>query len=133
MMKQLYDCRYDSQSDFGHCPTNEICAAREAGLFVEYTIDKTYTNYFDNWFNQMDLMCVPPSKYMTLGSVFYFSAGISGVLLSSFAELHGRKKTIVLFQLISSGAQLLILLTPNYVIRLICFALLGLSQNLKNG
>lgn len=81
----------------------------------------------------MDLMCAPPSKYMALGSVFYFSAGISGVLLSSFADWYGRKKTIVLFQTVSSGAQILILLTPNYIIRLICFALLGLSQNSKNG
>ncbi len=60
-------------------------------------MDATYANYFDNWFNQMDLICVPPSKYMALGSAFYLSAGISGLLLSSFAEKNGRKKTILVF------------------------------------
>ena len=28
LMKQLYDCRYDPASDFTHCPSEEICAAR---------------------------------------------------------------------------------------------------------
>jgi MFS family permease len=95
-------------------------------------MDATYANYFDNWFNQMDLICVPPSKYMALGSVFYLSAGISGILFGGLAESMGRKKTVFTLQAISSAAQLLILFIPNYWIRIACFLVLGTSQ-LKNG
>jgi MFS family permease len=94
---------------------------------VEYTIDVTYANYFDNWFNQMDLICVPPSKYMALGSAFYLSAGISGIIFGRVAESMGRKKTVFILQTISSASQLLILFIPNYWLRIACFFVLGLS------
>jgi MFS family permease len=131
-MKQLYDCRYDANSDFKHCPTDQICAAREAGLFVEYTIDKTYPNYFDNWFNQMDLMCVPPSRYMAIGSVLFFFAGVAGLTLYGLADKFGKKKVIVCCQTMSSLAQLIAIYWPNYWMRLACFAVIGICQ-LKNG
>jgi hypothetical protein len=132
LMKQLYDCRYDPSKDFQHCPSDEICAAREAGQFVDYTIDTSYANYFDNWFNQMDLMCVPRSKYMALGSAFFMCAGFSGILLGGFAERLGRKKTVFTLQAFSSVAQLIILFCSDYWVRLACFFVIGTCQ-LKNG
>jgi len=90
-------------------------------------MDGTYANYFDNWFNQMDLVCVPPSKYMALGSVFFICTGVSGILFGRVAESMGRKRTVFTLQTISSAAQLLILFFPNYWVRIACFLVLGLS------
>ena len=95
LMKQAYDCRFDPNGDFAHCTSQEICEATRVGAFVEYQIDKTSPNYFENWFHEMDLLCFPSSKIMAFGTVWCLSAGVTGVVCSNLAERVGRWKTIV--------------------------------------
>ena len=75
----------------------------------------------------MDLMCEPPQKYMAMGSVFLACAGISGLVLSAFVDRVGRKRTIITFQALSSLAHILIIACPSYPVRLVCFAIMGMS------
>lgn len=132
LMKQLYDCRYNTTDEFMHCSTADICAAKASNIFVEYQIDTTDHNYFENWYDQLDLLCSPTSEVMMFSSVFFFAAGTGGILLASLAERLGRKKTITIFQSISTAAQLVAIFVPNYWIRIFACALMGIS-NIKNG
>lgn len=127
VMKQIYDCRFNPEEAFASCSTESICAARQSGDFVEYQIDTTYENYFDNWYHQMDLMCETPQKYMAMGSVFLACAGVSGLILSAFVDRIGRKRTIMIFQALSSLAHVLIIASPSFPVRLVCFAIMGMS------
>lgn len=80
----------------------------------------------------MDLLCQPTSKIMAFGSFYFICAGISGSLLSSFAESSGRRKTILIAQAVAILAQFVLLFCPNYLIRLLASGILGLCQ-VKNG
>ena len=64
--------------------------------------------------------------------VFLACAGISGLVLSGLVDSFGRRKSILTFQTISNFAHVMILFSSNYTVRLLCFALMGISQ-VKNG
>jgi Major Facilitator Superfamily len=36
LAKQIYDCRFDSDSVFESCSTEQICEAKHSARFVEY-------------------------------------------------------------------------------------------------
>ena len=69
--------------------------AREKGEFVDYEIDQNYENYFNNWYHEMDLMCMAPVKYLSFQTFFLITMGVSGVVLNWVPEVHGRKKTLI--------------------------------------
>lgn len=125
-MRQLYNCRFDADSALQSCTTESICEARQNGAFVEYEIDTTNINYFNNWYHQMDLMCMSQSQIFAFGSVFFVCAGISGSAFSALAEISGRRKTILYAQGVSIISQLILLFCPGYYIRLIASGLCGL-------
>jgi MFS family permease len=131
-MKQSYDCRFDPSNDFRHCSTQEICAAKDISGFVEYKIDTTTPSYFENWYHDMDVLCMPMSAVMALGTAWAVSSGLSGIVCSGLAEQVGRKKTIVIGQVFQCIASAVMLLSKSYYMRLACCILLGMGR-LNNG
>lgn len=101
-------------------------------MTIEYQIDPTYENYFENWYDQMRLLCFNPNKYMLIPMAYFICAGLSGLVLSAYVDRLGRRRAILLFQGLASFAHVMITFVPDYTTRLVGFALLGACQ-VKNG
>jgi MFS family permease len=80
----------------------------------------------------MDLACVTPTKYLAFQSLFLMAHGICGIGFNWVPEEFGRKKTIVATTFICLLFQVFCILTNNFLVRLACFTIMGMSQ-LKNG
>ena len=103
----------------------QICPAVAAGAFVEYHVDTSYEYYFANWYGEMDLVCTPPATIAMMCTVYYVAFGIGGLFNFPVPDLIGRKKAMLLYGAISLGAQLTMLFSNSYWVRLVCFVVIG--------
>jgi len=58
-LDQTYLCRSTLEQEYRSCSATQICEALQAGLVVDYIVDKTDRNYMINWIQQMGLICTP--------------------------------------------------------------------------
>lgn len=100
--------------------------------WIEFKVDKNYTNYLDNWYTEMNFMCEPKQKIDTINSVFFAGFAIGGAVLSHFPDRIGRKTSLMIAGSIHLITQYIIMFSTAYQTRLIGFFLLGLFQ-IKNG
>jgi len=133
-LEQMYQCRYDTSSPFTSCQAEtDICPVLASGLptSLEYQVDTSYAYYLNNWYAEMDLVCVSKVKTNSMISIHYIFYGISGILFFSMTDRIGRKPTMTIMYGIHSIGQYLLLFVPTYSARLIGLMILGFSQ-LKN-
>ena len=58
-LEQKFLCQSNTDSSFNECSAEEICAARDAGVQINYVVDKSYEFYMNNWYLEMDFVCTP--------------------------------------------------------------------------
>ena len=58
ILEQQYLCSWGGQ-DYQSCSNEDICLAQEAQQTdLLYKVDESYKYYFNNWFTELDLVCV---------------------------------------------------------------------------
>ena len=73
----------------------------------------------------MDLICVNRSTINWIVTVHFITFGIAGLLFWQVPDLKGNRKTFKLFGTIHILCQWLMILVPNYWVRLLSFGLMG--------
>ena len=131
-MPQHYLCLQKSdltgESQYVQCTAHEdICPARQARQDIVYKVDTSYAFYLDNWLESMDMMCWAQNA-ISLPYVFYFVFfGLGGVLSYPFMDSIGRRTTNWVFTTINLVAQTVATFVPSYSLRLVMFAIMGLT------
>ena len=75
-LEQQYLCSTDGSNNQTQCKAQQICAAKEAGQDITYTVDESYDYYMNNWYVEMDLVCTPATAVTQM-----FSVALIGILL----------------------------------------------------
>ena len=118
-------------SSFRVCPNSEICEARQnPSSSLLYKVDTSYEYYFENWYIEMDLVCLSPARVGMMITIYYISFAAGGMFYM-VPEKIGRKASVMLSAGLSLIAQTIIICCNNLTVRTICFSLMGLSQ-IKN-
>ena len=63
-------------------------------------MDESYKYYFNNWFTEMDLICVAKAKISVMITVYYICFAAGGVMYT-LPESIGRKKSVMLSAFLS--------------------------------
>ena len=111
------------------CSADEvICPALEANnSLIEYRVDESYDYYLNNWFVQMDLLCINPVRTSSMISAKYIAYGIAGLLLFAMPDRYGRKFTMIVNFAVHLVAQYLILFESAYWARSMGLILYGVA------
>ena len=80
----------------------------------------------------MDLMCRSRTTINTINTVYFFMCGLFGLLFAKMPDRFGCQRTTVYLGTVSLIAVLVCIFCTNYWVRLVCFAVLGITQT-KNG
>ena len=133
VLEQVFLC-YDSNTLLGNprqCSAEEICEAREADpLYNAYEVDKSQQYYLNNWYLQMDLMCMTPARIGIMISAYYVGFACGGVFCT-FPDRYGRKFSCMFGLAMSTVSQTLMIASSNFWVRFAMFFLSGFSQ-IKN-
>ena len=58
-MEQMYQCRSSPNLPYSTCSAeNDICPSLDSDSPLDYRVDTSYEYYLNNWYVQMDLVCV---------------------------------------------------------------------------
>ena len=126
ILEQKFVCSWEG-GDFSTCKNEDICLAQESGdIDFVYRVDESYKYYFNNWFTEMNLVCIPKSKIGLMITVYYIAFAAGGAMFT-LPETIGRKKSVMFSAFMSLIAQTTILCSRNLIVRTLCFALMGLS------
>ena len=106
------------------CTAEQICSAASEEIY--YKVDKNYEYYFDNWYVQMNLMCIPEFQIGLLVT-FYFIGYAVGALAFALPDQIGRKRSCIYGFIMCLVSETTMLLVPNYYVRLIGFFCIGAS------
>ena len=60
----------------------------------DYTVDTSYEYYLNNWFLQMDLLCMPATTIGFMITAYYIGFAFGG-LFFAFPDKYGRKLSII--------------------------------------
>ena len=128
VLEQQFLCRFSSDSSFSQCSAESICSAKQdPQSTLVYKVDTSYDYYIDNWFLQMDLMCVSKSTVGLIITAYYIGFAC-GAVFYSCPEKYGRKWPMVWSTIVSLVAQTAIIFCSNFYVRMAGFYLMGLSQ-----
>lgn len=94
-MEQKYLCRTTADGTYDSCSNEMICELRQNGGFVQYKQDTSYEFYLENWYAQMDMMCMSFSEIGFIFTLYYIGFGIGGVLFP-MPDRIGRRKTLLI-------------------------------------
>ena len=134
VLEQKFLCRDPNgwgEPEFESCPVSDICEARDdPDSELQFKVDTSYEYYFENWYTEMDLMCVPAAEISLIVTAYYVCFALGGVFCMAPEQI-GRKKSVMISAAVSLVAQTLILLSNSMFVRTICFGLMGLAT-LKN-
>ena len=127
VLEQQYLCRVGIGGQFAPCPNEYICSNKENMTYGEdYTVDTSYEYYLKNWFLEMDLLCMPATTIGFMITAYYIGFAVGG-LFFAFPDKYGRKTSIIFGLSIALFGQVLMLLIPNYWVRMGGYFILGLS------
>lgn len=74
----------------------------------------------------MNLMCMDRNWISLILMTYHVMSIVSGLIFGKVPDRWGYKKTIRVFGCVNLLAQIIVLLVPNYYVRLICFGVMGL-------
>ena len=128
-MEQMYVCQFEEDGPYVSCSAEEdICSASDSGQeLLGYKVDTDYDYYFNNWFVDMDLVCVSTFKVNFIISAKYIVYGVVGLLFFAMPDKYGRKFTMILWLTVHVPAQLLLLFYSSYWARFTGLVLYGLA------
>ena len=102
VLEQKFLCYDDATSEGRQCNSNEICLAREADpLYSAYEVDKSYQYYLNNWYLEMDLLCMTPATIGLMISAYYIGFAIGG-LFCAWPDKYGRRLSCMFGLLLAS-------------------------------
>ena len=73
-------------------------------------------------------MCMPRTHINYMIQATFMAAGLQGLLFFKIPDMWGNKKTMLVFHTVNLLAQFVILLVPNYHVRILAFFILGLTM-----
>ena len=132
VLEQMYLCKNPSTGLYETCSNDYICEHRDTmtDYGADYVVDTSYEYYLQNWFLEMDLVCMPATTIGFMITAYYIGFAIGG-LFFAIPDKYGRQISIVFGLTVAIIGQALMLYWPNYWVRMACFFILGLSQ-IKN-
>ena len=107
----LFLCMFPSSSEYQTCSTEQafqICESKKDSFQfyfdptseLIYKVDKTYEYYLENWYLEMDLLCMPVVKIGLLITAYYIGFAVGG-LMYNWPEKYGRKNSVLIGMAIS--------------------------------
>ena len=72
-------------------------------------------------------MCKTRTEINYMIQAMFLAAAIQGILLFKVPDMWGSRKSMIVFGLLSFSSQFVILLVPNFQIRIVAFFILGAS------
>ena len=75
----------------------------------------------------MDLMCRSRTTINTINTVFFLMCGLFGLLFAKMPDRFGCQRTTFYLCTVSLIAVLVCIFCTNYWVRLVCFAVLGIT------
>jgi MFS family permease len=93
--------------------------------FIENTEALEYTK---NWMQQLGMGCMERTTISYIVQTYTVLYTVAGLLLFTLPDQLGPKKAMSIFGTIHIGAQFVIILVPNYWVRLIMMGVMGLGQ-----
>lgn len=109
------------------CSADNICNYRSLDTsYASYEVDKSYQYYLENWYTEMDLMCMSSAEVGFMITAYYMGFTLGG-LCFTFPDVYGRKKSLIFGLLLATISQTIMLLSHNYWVRYAMFGLSGLS------
>lgn len=124
-----YLCRNTVYEPFDHCSLETVCQKR-GDLEFEFKVDKEDPEYFENWLERFDMMCMDKFDVNFVVSYFYIGYLI-GIVTFIMPDSIGRKKTIILFFILSMSGHSLVLFCRNPIFKSVGFFLIGFAH-IKN-
>lgn len=109
------------------CSAAQICAFRSNDpTYDAFAVDKSYQYYLNNWYSEMDLMCLSAAKIGFLITAYYIGFAIGG-LCFTFPDTYGRKKSLIFGLILATISQTVMIVSHDYWVRFAMFGLSGLS------
>jgi len=112
------------------CSAETICLNREFSGFEWYE-DTANSDYLYNWQQEMGLMCMPRTTINYIVSAYFICYTVAGLLFFTIPDKIGVKKSMALFGTLHCLIQFIIILVPDYTVRLVSYGIMGACQ-LKN-
>jgi len=124
-LSQTYKCMNTPDSEEVSCTNLEICAPSDAHVLYSWRYETENPNFLINWIQEMDLMCEKRTTINWIVTVYYIAFGLAGLLMWKLPDKLGNRTTFKIFGTIHVIVWWLMLLIPNYWIRLGAFAVMG--------
>ena len=129
--EQPYLCQFTDGGEYESCDKSQVCAAMQPNSGVNYMVDLTNPNAWNNWYVQMDMACMNLFYVGLIYIVMRITEGCCGILLAGITDRIGRRKSNQIFLAINLCAQAIIIFVPTYYGRLFGYMLYA-SANTKN-
>lgn len=132
VLEQQYLCKIDtSDSSYSLCSSEEICKMRGSNpSYTDYKVDTSYKYYLENWYSEMDLMCMSAASIGFMITMYFIGFTVGG-LTYAIPDNWGRKFSLIFALILACIAQTVIIFVQSYWVRAAMFGLYGLSQ-IKN-
>mmetsp|Transcript_8570 Transcript_8570/g.14455 ORF Transcript_8570/g.14455 Transcript_8570/m.14455 type:complete len:294 (-) Transcript_8570:913-1794(-) len=138
MMPQKFSCSYDIVSPstgkvhpivLSDCPIQLICEQRKEGEGGEltnfsYEVNKEQQNYYLNWFVADNLACEDTKRISSVSSFYFFGFSL-GILLLSFPDQYGRKKSMTVILPFYVAASFLTIYSSNLNLKSVGYFMQG--------
>ena len=82
--------------------------------------------YLENWYTEMDLMCMSAGTIGLMITAYYIGFAIGG-LCFTLPDNYGRKKSVIFGLFLATVSQTVMIFSTNYWVRFAMFGLSGLS------
>ena len=131
VLEQFFLCDNNKTGIEESCTASDICLAKETDpSFSNYRVDTSYQYYMENWYTEMDLLCMTPATISFMITAYYIGFAIGG-LFFAWPDKFGRKKSLMFGLFLACISQTVMIWVPGYWMRFWMFGLSGLSQ-IKN-
>ena len=122
-MEQVYLCATAGSSVYQECTATDMCSD-DPGIDVK--VDESYKYYYNNWHVQMGLSCKTPIQIGYMATAYFIGYGFGGYA-HAYPDSLGRRKSTIGGLVLALACMTVIMLVPDYKVRLAGFFLLGLG------
>lgn len=129
--EQPYLCQSTAGGPYESCDKAQVCAAMQPGSGINYMVDLSDPNSWNNWYVQMDMACMNLFYVGLIYIIMRVTEGCVGVMLAGITDRIGRRKSAQIFLFVNLCAQAIIIFIPTYYGRLFGYMLYA-AANTKN-
>lgn len=129
--EQPYLCQFTANGAYESCDKDQVCEAMQPGSGVNYMLDSSNPNAWNNWYVQMDMACMNLFYVGMIYIIMRVTEGCVGIMLAGITDRIGRRKAAQIFLAVNLCAQTIIIFVPTFYGRLFGYMLYA-SANTKN-